>query len=142
LGLVLINITVRPGRADTSAIFAVANIPLLVSVFLIGAGYILFMQAMTMWVKQLYPAESRGQFEGIRIISFVLAPMLIGTIIGNIIVKRGAGTVVNEFGITENIPTEAIFQWAIVLLAPVFIPLYFASRKYYKRLKERINERT
>jgi hypothetical protein len=140
-GLLTINLFIRPGGVDTSAIFTAANIPLLLAVFLIGTGYIMIVQSMTMWVKQLYPSDSRGQFEGIRIISFVLAPMLIGTIIGNIIVKHGAGTIVNEFGITENIPTEAIFQWALVLLVPVFIPLYFASRLYYRRLKEPVDER-
>jgi hypothetical protein len=134
-GLLIINSFVRPDTVDVSAIFTNANIPLILAVFLIGAGYILIMQTMTMWVKQLYPQKNRGQFEGIRILTFVLLPMLAGTIIGNIIIKNGPGTIINEFGFTENIPTEAIFQWALVLLIPVFVPLFFASALYYKRLK-------
>jgi len=141
-GLLTIVLFIRPGSVDPSAVFTSSNIPLLLAVFLVGAGYILIMQTMTMWVKQLYPQGSRGQFEGIRILAFVLLPMLIGTIIGNIIVKRGAGSVINEMGITENIPTEAIFQWALVLLIPAFIPLVSASRLYYKRLKELLDNRT
>ena len=39
---------------------------------------------------------------------FTLIPMIIGTTIGNFIIKHGAGTVVNEYGITENIPTESM----------------------------------
>jgi hypothetical protein len=62
--------------------------------------------------------------------------MLIGTIIGNIIVKNGAGSVQNEFGFTENIPTEAIFRWAAVLLVPVFVPLFFAVKLYNRRIKD------
>jgi hypothetical protein len=93
------------------------------------------MQSMNMWIRQLYPEESHGQFEGIRILSFILIPMLVGTIIGNIIIKTGAGSIVNEFGFTENIPTESLFKWAALLLIPVFIPLYFASKLYYKRVK-------
>jgi MFS family permease len=123
LGLTAIAIFIKPGGVDSSAAFTVRNIPLFVCVFLVGAGYILLNQAMTMWVKELYPEESRGQFEGVRILFFVLLPMFIGTVIGNIIVKSGPGTV-------ENIPTEAVFQWAAVLLLPVFIPLYFAAKHY------------
>lgn len=71
-GLWLIYLTVRPGTVDTSAIFAAKNVPVLFGVFLVGAGYILVMQAMTMWVKQLYPENSRGQFEGVRVLFFTL----------------------------------------------------------------------
>ena len=136
LGLLTIIAFVRPEKADVSAIFTAANIPLLLAIFLVGAGYVLIMQTMTMWIKQLYPQNSRGQFEGIRILSFVLIPMMIGTVIGNVIVKNGAGTIINEFGITENIPTEALFQWALILLIPVFFPLFYASALYFKRVKE------
>jgi hypothetical protein len=100
-----------------------------------GAGYILIMQSMTMWVKQLYPAESRGQFEGIRVMFFTLIPMIIGTTIGNAVIKNGAGTVINEYGITENIPTESMYLWAALLVLLTFIPLYFAGKRYYQRLK-------
>ena len=90
---------------------------------------------MTMWLKQLYPEDSRGQFEGIRVLFFTLIPMIIGTTIGNFIIKHGAGTVVNEYGITENIPTESMFMWAAILVLLAFIPLYYAGKHYYKRVK-------
>jgi len=135
-GLLYVRLFIRPGSGDTTTIFSIANIPLLLPVFLIGAGLILITQSMTMWVKQLFPEDKRGQFEGVRILSFVLVPMLIGTIIGNIIVTQGAGTVINEFGMTENIPTESIFQWASALLLLAFIPLIPAARLYYKRIRE------
>jgi MFS family permease len=135
IGVLVVGLFIRPGLVDTTTVFAAANVPLLLAVFLIGAGYILIAQSLTMWVKQLYPEDSRGQFEGIRIISFVLIPMVIGTVIGNIIVRGGAGTVVNEYGMMENIPTESIFQWAAVIMLTAFIPLYFASKRYYKRVR-------
>lgn len=135
IGLWVLYLFVKPGTVDTANIFAAANLPLLFAVFMAGAGYILIMQSMTMWVKQLYPAESRGQFEGVRVMFFTLIPMIIGTAIGNAIIKNGAGTVVNEFGITENIPTEAMYLWAALLVLLAFIPLYFAGKQYYLRLK-------
>lgn len=141
VGLWVIYLFVKPGNVDVSAIFATANIPLLLGVFLAGAGYILVMQAMTMWVKQLYPADSRGQFEGIRVLFFVLIPMFVGTIIGNIIVKNGAGSITNEYGIVENIPTESIYLWASIMVIPALLPLGFASKHYYRRLQERAYEK-
>lgn len=142
LGLLVICLFIRPGSADPTQLFCLANLPLFVGVFLAGAGYVLIVQSLTMWVKQLYPEESRGQFEGIRVLFFTLLPMFVGTILGNIIIKNGAGTIVNEYGITENIPTEAIYSWAAVLVLFSFVPLMIGTR-YYKerRNKESGNER-
>lgn len=133
-GLWLLTGFIRPGTVNTAAVFSAQNLPLFVAVFLAGAGYVLVTQSMTMWVKQLYPQDSRGQFEGIRVLFFTLIPMIIGTVIGNIIVKNGAGSVVNEYGITENIPTESIYLWAAILVVAALVPLFFAARRYNKRL--------
>ena len=134
LGLLVLSFFIRPGTVDTANILSAANLPLFFAVFLAGAGYVLVIQSMTMWVKQLYPEESRGQFEGIRVAFFTLIPMIIGTVIGNIIIKNGAGTIVNDYGITENIPTENIYAWAAALALLTFIPLLFAARMYKRRL--------
>ncbi|UTY33345.1 MFS transporter [Treponema putidum] len=133
LGLCVLALFINPSSVNQDAVFSLQNIPLFLSVFLAGAGQILVTQSMTMWVKELYPETSRGQFEGMRILFFVLTPMIIGTVIGNFLVKNGAGSVVNEFGITENIPVESIYVWGAVLALCAFIPLYFASKLYNKR---------
>lgn len=135
-GLWILYLAVKPGTVDTTTIFSTRNLPLLLAVFLAGAGYILIVQAMTMWVKHLYPEESRGQFECVRVLFFTLIPMIIGTVIGNIIIKNGAGTIVNEFGITENIPAEDIYLWAALLVVLTFIPLWFAGRRYFDRVRK------
>lgn len=135
IGLWVMYLFVRPGTVDTANVFSAANLVLILGVFLVGSGYVLIAQSMTMWVKQLYPEDSRGQFEGIRVTFFTLLPMIIGTIIGNIVIKTGTGTIVNEYGITENIPTEAIFFWAAIILIAAFIPLIFAARDYRKRVQ-------
>jgi len=133
LGLCILSLFIKPASVNPDAVFSLKNIPLFLSVFLAGTGQILVTQSMTMWVKELYPETSRGQFEGMRILFFVLTPMIIGTIIGNFLVKNGAGSVVNEFGITENIPVESIYVCGAVLALCAFIPLYFASKLYNKR---------
>ncbi len=134
IGLLFIYFVARPGNVDPAALLTAKNLPLFLGVFLVGASYILIMQTMTMWVKQRYPETSKGQFEGLRVLFFTLIPMIVGTIIGNIVVRNGAGTVVNDYGITENIPTELIFLVAAILIVLAFIPLYFAAKLYRKRL--------
>ena len=136
IGLWVLYLFVKPGLVDNTTAFSMQNLTMFAAVFMAGAGYILIIQAMTMWLKQLYPEDSRGQFEGIRVLFFTLIPMIIGTTIGNFIIKNGAGTVVNEYGITENIPTESMFMWAAILVLLSFIPLYYAGKHYYKRVKE------
>ncbi|MEG2653570.1 MAG: hypothetical protein RSA17_08325, partial [Ruthenibacterium sp.] len=134
-GLCMMAFLIRPGTVDTAALFSARNLPLFLAIFLCGGGYVLVIQSMTMWVKQLYPEDSRGQFEGIRVLFFTLIPMMIGTIIGNIIIKNGSGSIVNEYGITENIPTESIYFWAAILVLLAFIPLYKAAKLYRKRME-------
>ncbi len=127
VGLILLSVFVRPGTLDTDTVFSGKNIILFMAVFLSGGGFVR--------VKELYPEESRGQFEGMRILFFTLIPMIIGTVIGNVIVSNGAGSVQNEYGIVENIPTESIYVWGAVLAFLTFIPLYKAARLYWKRIK-------
>lgn len=133
VGLWVMALFVRPNTVDTTTIFSPKNLLLFVAVFLVGAGYVLVLQSMTMWVKELFPDENRGQFEGVRVLFFTLIPMIIGTVIGNIIIKNGAGTIVNSYGITENIPTESIFLWAALLVLLPLIPLYKAAKMYFGR---------
>lgn len=65
---------------------------LLIGVLLLGMGYVLFLQSSTVWGKQLYPEDARGQFEGIRILFFVLIPMVVAPLIANPIIKRAASS--------------------------------------------------
>ncbi len=134
IGLCVISALIRPETVDTAQVFSLSNLPLFVGVFFAGAGYVLVVQSLTMWIKQLYPEENRGQFEGVRVLFFTLIPMFIGTLLGNAVIKNGAGSVVNEYGITENIPTESIYTWAAVLVLFAFIPLALAARYYKKRI--------
>ena len=136
IGVVYIYFTINPSTVNPSNLFSLPNLPLFVGIFLAGAGYILVVQSVTMWVKELYPEEAKAQFEGIRILFFTLLPMFGGTVLGNIIIKNGSGTFVNEHGITENIPTESIYGWAALLVLLTFIPLFAGAKDYYKRKKK------
>ena len=124
VGLLLMGFLVRPDRVNPSTIF---NPLLLCGVLLVGLGYILFLQTITVWSKQLYPEDARGQFEGIRILFFVLIPMVIAPLISNPIIKR-SGEFVDENGFTAYLPTNTLFLVSGFLVLLTFIPLYFAAR--------------
>jgi len=131
-GVMLLGLFVRPGNVDTSSLF---NPVLLLGVFLIGVGYVLFLQTITVWSKELYPADARGQFEGIRILFFVLIPMVVAPLLANPIIKR-SGAFIDADGFTAYLPTYVLFLAAGGLIMLTFVPLYFASRLYGRRLKD------
>ena len=128
LGVGIMGLFVRPDNINTQSIF---NPVLFVGVFLLGTGYVLFLQAITAWSKPLYPQESRGQFEGIRILFFVLIPMVIAPLISNPIIKR-SGEFVDENGFTEYLPTHTLLLTGAVLVLLTFIPL-IPAWKYHAR---------
>lgn len=137
IGLILISVLVKsPADVNTAGAFNVENIPLLLCIFLVGTGYVLIMQTGMIWVRGLFPKEARGQFEGIRVLFFTLIPMFIGTIIGNIIIKSTAQMqeIRDDYGNIVDVPQENLFLIAGIIVVLTFIPLYFASKAYNKRI--------
>ena len=128
IGLAIVAAFVRPETVDTGSIL---NPLFLTAIFLIGVGYILFLQTITVWSKQLYPEDARGQFEGIRIIFFVLIPMVVAPLISNPIIKR-SGEFVDEYGFTAYLPTNTLFLAGAILVPLTLVPLFFADRLHRK----------
>ncbi len=124
LGVGIMGLFIRPDNINTQSLF---NPVLFIGIFLLGTGYVLFLQTVTAWSKPLYPEDSRGQFEGIRILFFVLIPMVIAPLISNPIIKR-SGEFVNENGFTEYLPTHTLLITGAVLVLLTFIPLIPAWR--------------
>ncbi len=129
-GLLILGFFVRPGSVDTTTIL---NPMMLLGIFFIGVGYVTFLQTISVWSKELYPRETKGQFEGIRILFFVLIPMIVAPLISNPIIKK-SGEITNDYGMKEYLPTEVLFLVAAGLSLIVYIPLVFAA-KYRKKAK-------
>lgn len=111
-----------------------ASIPLLLlGMLLAGAGYVLILQTLTAWLKNLYPDTQRGQFEGIRLIFFVCIPMVIGPAIGTPIVTH-LGTTVLIDGNPQKVPTAILFRISALVSLLTLVPLWFASRERRARL--------
>lgn len=128
IGLLIIGLLVSPTNVDPSTVW---NPNLMAGMLFVGIGYILFLQTITVWSKRLYPEDSRGQFEGIRIVFYVLIPMVIAPLISNPVIKN-SGEFVDEFGFTEYLPTNAVFIAGLIVVLITLIPLFFADKEHKK----------
>lgn len=127
IGVGILGIFGKPEFIDPSTIL---NWPLLIGLFFFGCGYIMFMQVTSVWMKQLFPEDAKGQFEGFRIIFFVLIPWIVSPFIANPIIKNN-GEILDSNGLTAYLPTNVLFLVSMALILLTFIPLLFAS-KYHK----------
>lgn len=80
------------------------------------------------WLMDLYPPESRGKFQGIRMIFMVLLPMVIGPAIGSFLISHyGIPTMLNgEAGFT---PTSILFFVSAVINLFAIPPLLKIQKK-------------
>lgn len=130
VGVGILGLFVRPESVDPSTIL---NWPLLIGLFFFGCGYIMFMQVLSVWMKQLFPEDAKGQFEGFRIIFFVLIPWIVSPFIANPIIKNN-GKILDANGLEAYLPTHVLFLISTGLILLTFVPLFFAARQ--RRLRE------
>ncbi|HIW33932.1 MAG TPA: MFS transporter [Candidatus Paenibacillus intestinavium] len=102
-------------------------IGLLIGIFFSGIGFVLVMQSITAWVKNLFPEDQRGQFEGIRMIFGVCVPMIIGPLIAKIVIEN-YGIYMEIDGVVGAVPTESLFVTAAMFTILTFLPLIPAGR--------------
>ena len=131
IGLLVIA-PIKTENVDSSQIF---NLRIWLGIFLVGVGYVAILQVTKVWTKQLYPKDSKGQFEGIWILFFVLIPMIGGSLIGEAVVKTSGETFVDAAsGQTQYIPNGNIFFVGAAVILLTVIPALFAAKHFKKRL--------
>ena len=134
IGVGILGFFGRPENVDPTTIL---NPSLLIGLFFFGCGYIMFMQVLSVWMKQLFPADAKGQFEGFRIIFFVLIPWIVSPFIANPIIKSN-GKILDTNGLEAFLPTHVLFLISMALILLTFVPLVFAARQ--RALRERAQE--
>lgn len=122
--------------ANTAGLICIAfagNMVLLsIGMFLAGCGYILTLQSLTAWIKNLYPEDQRGQFEGIKQVFFVALPMIFGPLIAAPVINRwGVEMVVNE--VAGMVPGPSLFLVSAAVTAVAILPLTVANKLHRKR---------
>lgn len=100
-------------------------------------GYIVIMIQFGATVRDNIPQDKVGLFQGIRMIFLVMIPMIVGPTLGNIAAKNSDVTYM-ENGAEKVLPTEAMFLYAAIVAALIFIPmLAFLKKDKEKALKEK-----
>ena len=104
------------------------SIPLLIpGIILAGIGYVLILQTTTAWAKNLYPENSRGQFEGVRIVFFVLIPMVVGPSVATAVITRWGVPVVID-GEAGMAPSSILFVLAAIMSVLTLVPTWMAVK--------------
>ncbi len=78
--------------------------------------------AMSAEIRDLTPPGKIGLFQGVRMIFFVLLPMVIGPTLGNIATVGASITYVDDVGVEKLVPTPAMYVIAGALTLLAIIP--------------------
>lgn len=125
---------------DPTNLWSVTNIPLLIGVVVMATGFIIFIQTSSVWVKALYPEGYAGQFEGLRVLFFVLIPMGLSGLISEPLIQ-GLGKAVS-IEVAPNVfmdgyaPTEVLFFAGAIIMALALIPLFRLKKEHDYRIKQ------
>ncbi len=116
IGLVL------AGFAKTLSSFALVAAPAM-------AGYGLLMIMLNATVRDFTPPDKTGLFQGVRMIFFVLIPMVVGPFVGNIVCRMSSVNYVNEYGVTSSAPGSVMFFAAAAIAVFIFPPILALKKK-------------
>lgn len=81
---------------------------ILFAVLMIGS-YLVSMVILNSMARDLLPVTHIGVFSGIRMVFFVLLPMVIGPFIGSTVIKASQTTYTDEFGVLQSVPIPEIY---------------------------------
>ena len=95
-------------------------------------GYVVLGILFNASVKDFIPAGKAGLFQGIRMIFFVLIPMVLGPAIGDIACRSSMITYINEYGVETIVPAKSMFLYAAIVSVLTLVPLYFLIKKGFK----------
>ncbi len=93
-----------------------------IGTLLLMIGYMNSLSVFSAEVRARMPENKSGQFQGIRMISQVLIPGVVGPWIGSFLL-RNADVITNSDGTTSFIPNRSIFVGALVVGVLVFVVL-------------------
>lgn len=92
-------------------------------------GYLVLSIQLNATIRDFVPDGKAGLFQGIRMIAFVLIPMVVGPAIGDIACRSAGATYTNEYGVETIIPDAKMFLYSAAIALLVFIPLAILRKK-------------
>ena len=106
------------------------KLPVFIGSLLMMSGYLSGMAVFGAEIRNETPEHMAGRFQGLRILSQVLLPGLIGPAIGAAVLKD-AEVITNSDGTTSFLPNHGIFLAALAVVVLLFaaILVYRAAKK-------------
>lgn len=108
--------------AHTAVSFVLCALPLL-------AGYAVFGIALNAVIRDFTPEDKTGLFQGVRMIFYVLIPMVLGPRLCLIATKNSSISYINDYGAVNMLPSSLMFLVAGITALLVFIPLIILIKK-------------
>ena len=99
--------------------------PVLFGVFgtIMMIGFVFISIILMSTIRDYTPLDHVGMFQGIRIIAYVMIPMIIGPYIGSFLIERfSKGTYTNSYNEVVKLPVSYIFIASAVVSLLIFIP--------------------
>ncbi len=95
-------------------------------------GYLVLSIQLNASIRDFIPKGKAGLFQGIRMIFYVLIPMVVGPAIGDIACRNSAVTYINEYGVETIVPSPSMFLYSAIFALAVFVPLAVLIKKGFK----------
>ena len=91
-------------------------------------GYVVLQIQLNAAVRDHIPEDKVGLFQGIRMIFFVLIPMVVGPWLGDIAIRSSNFTII-EYGEPKAVPSTSMFFYASIVAIFIFLPLFLLMKK-------------
>jgi len=104
---------------------------ILFAVVMMGS-YLVSMVILNSLARDLLPVTHIGVFSGIRMIFFIMIPMVIGPFIGSTVIKNSHSSYNDEFGVTQFVPTPEIFLAGSIVGLLALIPIFLILKRMNK----------
>lgn len=102
--------------------------PVVIAGIVMMSGYLALTAVGNAIVRDATPKDKAGMFQGIRMIFYVLIPMVTGPYIGAAVIAN-SGQTYTDLGVVKQVPTPAIFLTAAICMLALAVPLFFMIRR-------------
>jgi len=99
-------------------------------------AYLVSLVPLNALARDIMPPDRAGTFSGVRMVFFVLIPMVIGPFIGSTIIENSGNTYLDSFGATQYVPTPHIYLAGAIVALLTFIPLVIILKTDLKKYSE------
>ena len=100
-----------------------AVLTILFGVLMMGS-YLVLMVILNAMSRDKIPTTHIGVFSGVRMIFFVMVPMIIGPFLGSSVIKNSSSTYMDEFGVIQSTPIPEIFLAGSIVALLAIIPIW------------------